>query len=230
MRLVLFDIDGSLVNSLGAGKAAVEQAMLTVYGDTGPIASFDFHGRTDPAIVRGLLRAVDWTDEEIETGFEATWDSYLAALDRELVERDGQVRPLPGVSDLLEAIEVDDRFASGLVTGNMEGGAQRKLAAAGLDGRFGFGAYGSDSEWREDLPPLARERAQRRYGRLFNMETAVVVGDTPEDIRCARANGARALAVSTGRHSVEELREHGPDAVFENLSDTSRVVRMLADE
>lgn len=230
MRLVLFDIDGTLVNSLGAGKAALELAMLAVYGETGPIASFDFHGRTDPAIVRGLLRAVDWMDEEIEAGFEATWDSYLAALDRELAERDGQVRLLPGVSELLEAVEGDERFAPGLVTGNMEGGARRKLGAAGLDGRFGFGAYGSDSEWREDLPPLARERAQRRHGRLFNMETAVVVGDTPEDIRCARANGARALAVSTGRHSVEELRAHGPDAVFENLSDTSRVVRMLADE
>ena len=230
MRLVLFDIDGTLVNSMGAGKAALEIAMLTVYGETGPIASFDFHGRTDPAIVRGLLRAVDWTDEEIEAGFEATWDSYLAALDRDLAERDGQVRTLPGVIELLEAIEGDERFAPGLVTGNMEGGARRKLRAAGLGGRFGFGAYGSDSEWREDLPPVARERAQRWYGRRFEMQTAIVVGDTPEDIRCARANGARALAVSTGRHSVEELQEHGPDAVFENLSDTSRVVRMLADE
>jgi phosphoglycolate phosphatase len=230
VRLVLFDIDGTLVNSLGAGKAALEFAMIAVYGETGPIASFDFHGRTDPAIVRGLLRAVDWPDDEIEAGFEATWESYLAALDRELAQRDRQVGPMPGVREVLAVIEEDERFAQGLVTGNMEGGARRKLEAAGLAGRFGFGAYGSDSEWREDLPPLARERAQRRYGRLFSIETAVVVGDTPEDIRCARANGARALAVSTGRHSVEELREHGPDAVFENLSDTSRVVRMLADE
>jgi phosphoglycolate phosphatase-like HAD superfamily hydrolase len=173
---------------------------------------------------------MDWPDDEIEAGFEATWESYLSALDRELAERDGQVRPMPGVNALLEAIEADDRLAQGLVTGNMEGGARRKLEAAGLAGRFGFGAYGSDSECREDLPPLARDRAQRRYARLFNMETSVVVGDTPEDIRCARANGARALAVSTGRHSLEELREHGPDAVFENLSDTSRVVRILADE
>ena len=230
MRLVLFDIDGTLVNSLGAGKAALESAMMSVYGETGPIASFDFHGRTDPAIVRGLLSAVGWPDADIEAGFDATWEAYLAALDRELIERDGRVHPLPGVKRLLAAVEEDSRFAPGLVTGNMEGGATRKLEAAGLAGRFAFGAYGSDSEWREDLPPLARERAQGTYGRLFDLETAVVVGDTPEDIRCARANGARALAVSTGRHSVEELREHGPDAVFENLSETSRVVKMLADE
>jgi len=230
VRLILFDIDGTLVNSLGAGKAALESAMMSVYGETGPIASFDFHGRTDPAIVRGLLRAVGWPDADIEAGFDATWEAYLVALDRELMERDGQVCPVTGVQELLGVIEEDARFAPGLVTGNMEAGARRKLEAAGLAGRFGFGAYGSDSEWREDLPPLARERAQGIYGRLFDMGTAVVVGDTPEDIRCARANGARALAVSTGRHSIEELLEHEPDAVFENLSETSRVVKMLADE
>ena len=230
MLLVLFDIDGTLVDSLGAGRAALESAMTSVYGETGPIDSFDFHGRTDPAIVRGLLRAANWPDAEIEAGFEATWRAYLAALDFELSERADRVRPLQGVTGLLAAIEGDSRFAPGLVTGNMEGGARRKLGAAGLADRFAFGAYGSDSEWRADLPPLARERAERRYARAFDMETAIVVGDTPEDIRCARANGARALAVSTGRHSVEELRECGPDAVFEDLCDTPRVVRVLADE
>ena len=142
MRLVLFDIDGTLVNSLGAGKAALESAMMSVYGETGPIASFDFHGRTDPAIVRGLLSAVGWPDADIEAGFDATWEAYLAALDRELIERDGRVHPLPGVKRLLAAVEEDSRFAPGLVTGNMEGGATRKLEAAGLAGRFAFGAYG----------------------------------------------------------------------------------------
>lgn len=229
MRLLLFDIDGTLLNTLGAGKAALEVAMRSVYGETGPIDSFDFHGRTDPAIVRGLLRAAGWPDDEIEAGFEATWKMYLRALDHSLAERDGRVRPYAGVTELLGAIGGDPRFATGLVTGNMEGGAIRKLEAAGLGGRFGFGAYGSDSEWRADLPPLARERAEAVYGRSFDMTTAVVVGDTPEDIRCARANGARVLAVATGRHSVEQLSAHQPDAVFEDLSDTSRVVRVLAD-
>jgi len=229
LRLLLFDIDGTLLNTLGAGKAALEVAMLSVYGETGPIESFDFHGRTDPAIVRGLLRSAGWADPEIEAGFDATWETYLQALDGQLAARDGRVRPYAGVAELLGAIEGDARFAAGLVTGNMEGGARRKLEAAGLAGRFGFGAYGSDSERREDLPPLARDRAESAYGRAFDMETAFVVGDTPEDIRCARANGARVLAVATGRHSVDELRKHQPDAVFEDLSDTSRVVRVLAD-
>ena len=230
MRLLLFDIDGTLVNTLGAGRAALASAMRSVYGETGPIDSFDFHGRTDPAIVRGLLRAVGWPDAEIEARFEATWETYLGALDRELAGRDGRVHTYPGVRELLDVIEGDRRFATGLVTGNMEDGAWRKLQACGLAGKFIFGAYGSDSERREDLPPLARDRAQREYGRPFDLRTAVVVGDTPEDIRCARANGTRVLAVSTGRHTVEELRDHDPDALFEDLSDTTRVIRVLADE
>jgi phosphoglycolate phosphatase-like HAD superfamily hydrolase len=230
LRLVLFDIDGTLVNTLGAGKAALESAMLSVYGETGPIESFDFHGMTDPAIVRGLLRAAGWPDTEIEAGFEATWRAYLEMLDRELLGRDGRVHPYPGVVGLLDAVEADARFAPGLVTGNMEGGARRKLQACGLAGRFDFGAYGSDSENREELPPIALDRAEREYGRPFELRSAIVVGDTPEDIRCARANGARVLAVSTGRHTVEELRDHDPDVVLENLSNTSRVMQVLADE
>ncbi len=229
MRLLLFDVDGTLVDALGAGKAALERAMMAVYGETGPIEAFEFHGKTDPAIVRGLLRAEGWPDRDIERGFEETWDAYLEALDRELATRGPGVQPFPGVETLLGEIESDSRFAPGLVTGNMEGGASRKLGAAGLGGRFEFGAFGSDSELRNDLPPIAKDRAEQAYGRAFDLAEAVVVGDTPDDIRCARANGTRVLAVCTGRHSVEELREHDPDAVFENLSDTPRVMRMLAE-
>lgn len=230
MRLLLFDIDGTLVDAVGAGKAALDSAMRQVYGETGPIEAFEFHGKTDPAIVRGLLRAAEWSDADIEDGFDATWAAYLDALDGELERRDGKVRPFPGVEHLLRALKGDTRFAPGLVTGNMEGGASLKLGAAGLGGRFRFGAFGSDSESRDELPPIARDRAEREYGRSFDLADAVVVGDTPDDIRCARANGARVLAVSTGRHTVEDLREYEPDAVFESLNDTSRVLRMLTDE
>ena len=230
MRLVLFDIDGTLVNTLGSGKAALGTALAEVYGDTGPIDTFDFYGKTDPAIVRELLAQAGWPDERIDAGLTAVWPVYCAELDQELAARDGQVHTYPGVTQLLAHLESDNRFAVGLVTGNLREGASRKLAAAGLTGRFRFGAFGSDSERREDLPPIARDRAVQAYGCEFDLREAVVVGDTPEDIRCARANGARVLAVATGRHSVAELREFEPDVALNNLADTSVVMRMLADE
>ena len=230
MRLLLFDIDGTLVDTMGAGRAALGTALAEVYGETGPIDSFDFHGKTDPAIVRGLLSEAGWSDDRIEAGFPAVWASYCSALELELSARDGRVRTYPGVDRLLDRLDGDERFAAGLVTGNLEEGARRKLTAAHLGDRFRFGAFGSDSERRDDLPPIARERAVAEYRREFDMSEAIVVGDTPDDIQCARANGARVLAVATGRHTPSELQRHAPDAVLEDLADTRAVMRMLADE
>lgn len=229
MRLLLFDIDGTLVDTLGAGRAALERAMLEVYQETGPIDEFDFHGRTDPSIVRELLRSAGKTDPWIAARFPTLWRTYLAFLDEELVAREGSVSLFSGVRDLLDRLRDDDRFATGLVTGNLQGGAVRKLRAAGIDDRFAFGAYGSDSERRADLPPLAVRRASELLGRRYRTADAIVIGDTPEDIGCARASGARVLAVATGRHGPAELRHYRPDAVMETLADTDEILRILAE-
>lgn len=229
-RLVLFDIDGTLVNTRGAGRAALVSAMEAVYGEAGPVDTFDFHGMTDPAIVRGLLRAVGHGDAGIVRGFDRLWELYYLELDRELATRDGSVFPYAGVRTLLDTVAEDRRFLQGLVTGNMEQGAWKKLEACGLAGHFTFGAFGSDSEVREDLPPLACRRAESGSGARFRLEEAVVVGDTPADIRCARSAGARSLAVATGRHSLRELEEHRPDRAVADLSDTEFIIRILADE
>lgn len=230
MRLVLFDIDGTLVNALGAGRAALETAMDSVYGRISPAGKFDFHGMTDPAILRELLRRAGWAEERVDRSMGAVWPAYYAELDRELAARNGRVHTYPGVTDLLDAITADRRFVTCLVTGNMEPGAWRKLAACGLSTLFRFGAFGSDSESRDDLPAIARRRAALLYGSEFDLREAVVVGDTPADVRCARVNGARVLSVATGRHTVEELWKHDPDHVVENLADVSSVMRMLVDE
>lgn len=228
-RLLLFDVDGTLVDVDGAGRAALRGALTEVYGRTGPIDTFDFHGKTDPAIVHGLLARAGLAEAVIEERLPRLWRSYLRSLEAELEARrtEGRVRPYPGVVQLLERLEREGRFVLALVTGNVEEGARHKLRAGGLDGRFRFGAYGSDSAWRPDLPPLAMRRARRRVGRSFRPDEVWVIGDTPEDIDCGRASGVRTLAVATGRHGVDELRAHGADAVLAELSATEEVVEVL---
>lgn len=229
-RLLLFDIDGTLVDTDGAGREALRRALLDVFGEAGPIDSFDFHGKTDPLIVRGLMREAGWAVEDVDERLERVWASYLSALVQELDDRrcQGRVRPYPGVRRLLEEVAADSRFVPALVTGNVAEGAWHKLEAGELESHFTFGAFGSDSARREDLPPIALRRAARQLGREFSAEEAVVIGDTPEDVRCARACGARAVTVATGRHGSDELAEHDPDHVFEDLSDTGAVVEALA--
>ncbi|MGI9038729.1 MAG: HAD family hydrolase [Gemmatimonadota bacterium] len=226
---LLFDFDGTLADTLGAGKAALSAAMSEVYDETGPVDDFDFHGRTDPEIVRGLLRHSGRSDRDIDDGFAALWPAYLRRLASELESLAGRATTLGGVRRLLARLAGDDRFACGLVTGNLKEGARLKLAAVGCDGHFGFGAYGSDAEARDELPPVALSRAAERFGREFRAREAVVIGDTPADIRCARASGVRVLAVATGRHSVAELEAHRPDAVLEDLTDADRVVAFFLE-
>lgn len=227
-RLLLFDVDGTLVDVDGAGREALRSAMTRVYGEAGPIDDFDFHGKTDPSIVRGLLRAAGRPDERIDPGLRALWGAYLERLDEELEARSGAARTCPGVRRLLARLDGDPRFTLGLVTGNVRGGAWRKLEACGVRSHFRFGAFGSDSARREELPPLAVRRALRRTGRHFRPEQVWVIGDTPEDIRCGRHSGHRTLAVATGRYGVEELRRHGADEVAEELGDHDLLLRRLA--
>lgn len=227
-RLVLFDVDGTLVDVDGAGRAAVRRALRDVYGETGPVDDFAFHGKTDPAIVRGLLRAGGRDDAWIDRRMDRLWRSYLDALDEELAARRDRVRACPGVPALLERLAADRRFELALVTGNLREGAWRKLSAAGVREPFRYGAFGSDSERRGELPPLALRRAERRTGRSFGPDQVWVVGDTPADVRCARESDLRVLAVATGRPGREELARHDPDHLLADLSATGRVADLLA--
>lgn len=224
--LLLFDIDGTLVHSAGAGRAAIEGAMHAVYGTAGPIDELRFDGLTDPQIVRTLLRAVAWEDEAIDAGLGAVWAEYEGRLVEELAARREEVRPAEGVPALLDLL-VARGATLGLVTGNIATGAEHKLAACGLGGRFGFGAFGSDAEDRDALPPIAVARATERTGLRFEPRETWVIGDTPRDVACARAAGVRALAVATGRYSVEELTATGADGVEASLVDADGVLSRL---
>jgi len=226
-RLVLFDIDGTLVHAAGVGRAAIEGAMIEVYGTPGPIDDLPFDGMTDPQIVRTLLRAEGLSEAEIAPEFERLWPAYAARLEGEIDERRERMRPTPGVPEILDALEAEGTTL-GLLTGNIVAGAEGKLSAVGLWGRFPFGAFGCDDADRNRLPPIALERAFRHTGTRYGPGRTWIIGDTPHDIECARGSGLSVLGVATGRFSVDDLRRAGADEALPDLRDTRRVMSVLA--
>ncbi len=221
---VFFDIDGTLLYTDGAGRQAIRKALETVYGTSGPLEAYIFHGKTDPQIVVELMVGAGLPEAEVRRRMPEVWSFYLAELEHQLGARRaaGRITLLPGVSDLLTALRAISGVAIGLLTGNIEEGARLKLAAAGLDSTFTLGGFGSDSEDRGEVARIARRRSRSVDG--GDGVAMVVIGDTPEDVACARAAEAHAVAVATGRHGVAELERAGADAVFEDLSDTHRVL------
>ena len=227
MRLVLFDIDGTLLWSDGAGRRAMEGALTHVFGAPGD-PGYRYDGKTDLQIARELMRLEGHDDDAIDAGREAVLAGYLERLRRELDGTEHRVRLLPGVPELLDALEPRADVVLGLLTGNIAEGAETKLRAAGIDfARFRVNAFGSDHEHRPSLPAVAQRRARERLGVEFDGASIVVIGDTPADIECARSVRARTVAVATGRYSVEELAAHEPSAVLEDLSDTDAAVRAI---
>jgi len=228
MRLVLFDIDGTLLWTDGAGRRAIHRALLEKVGTAGPIESYRFDGKTDPQIVRELLEFAGHRDAEDEACIQAVCRRYVDLLRAELAKPSQSTRLLAGVAELLAALgprESEGRALAGLLTGNLEPGAVLKLRSAGLDpARFRVGAYGSDSHRRSDLPAVAARRAEALTGRPVTGLDIVIVGDTPDDVACGRPIGARAVAVATGSYDVAALRAAGAAHVFETLADTAGVL------
>ena len=226
-RLVLFDIDGTILRSNGAGRRAMVAALREVFGGTGP-EDHRYDGKTDPQIVREVMRIQGHGDAHIDERMDALMALYLALLGREL--ESGGIQVYPGVPELLDALEARDDIILGLLTGNLREGANAKLRAAGIDpARFRVGAFGSDHEDRPELPAVARRRARETLGIELSGSQIVVIGDTPADIECGRSLGVRAIGVATGSYTVDELWRHAPHAVFETLADTGAVVRVIID-
>jgi len=224
-RLVLFDIDGTLLSG-GPAKEAFRAALEEVFGTTGPIEEWEFSGKTDPQIARELMTEAGLGRERIEAGFPALWRSYLGGMEARLGACP-TVR-LPGVLELLPLLR-DRGVALGLLTGNVVEGARLKLGSAGLGEWFAVGAFGSDQEERNDLPPVALERAREHWGTGFAPTAAVVVGDTPRDVECGRRHGIRTVAVATGRFGAEVLEASGADRVLPDLSATALALEAILD-
>lgn len=221
--LLLWDIDGTLIASGGAGMRALTVALRNVFGIEGSLADLDFAGRTDRWIIAEVFKkfCLPVTDEN----FARYFAGYIAALPQELANPHARV--LPGVPDILRAAASHGQIAQGLLTGNMRRGAQVKLAHHGLWEHFPFGAFADDSAHRNDLGPHALRRAQEHHRKEFAAANVWIIGDTPHDIACGKIIGARTLAVATGGYTVDQLRTHTPTVVLEDLTDTSSLIKIF---
>jgi phosphoglycolate phosphatase len=226
VKLVLFDIDGTLITSRGAGRRAMRTALERVFGAAGGIDQYDLRGRTDTRIVHDVMGALGWEPARVKERLDDFFEAYLGGLTSEI--GDGRhVVTLPGVSAVVARLAQSAGALLGLVTGNIEEGARIKLLPTGLWPHFRVGAYGSDPMARRRLPSLAARRAQALVGYPFAATDVVVIGDTPHDIDCARACGAVAVAVTTGQYTRDELLAERPDHLFDDLADVEKVKAIL---
>jgi phosphoglycolate phosphatase-like HAD superfamily hydrolase len=219
-KLILFDIDGTLLTSGGAGERCLGLALQDRYGVENGMHGIEIAGRTDTGIAKQILRKIGVTEtsEEIH-GF---LNAYLQHLARLLPVTKGRL--LPGVIPLLNALRATPEVALGLLTGNLQRGAELKLKHYGIWDYFEFGAFADDHHDRNELGNFARSRARERHGAEFESANIYVIGDTPHDITCARAFGAKAIGVATGGSTREALAAQQPEALFDDLSDLPGVL------
>jgi len=222
-RLLLFDIDGTLIHSGGAGVEALKHALKERFGIVDDLHDIEFAGMTDSGIVLSILKKhqIPATSENVA----AFLDSYVHFLSKELPLRKGNL--LPGVLQLLKKLKTRKHLVLGLLTGNLSRGAELKLNHYGVWHFFEFGAFADDHHDRNELGEFARGRAQEKHGQEFSADEIDVIGDTPRDIACGRAIGARTIAVATGTWSREKLAQYNPDFLIDDFSDVDRLIDTL---
>jgi phosphoglycolate phosphatase len=220
--LLLWDIDGTLLASGGAGMRALRVALGRVFGRDRSLEDLDWAGRTDRFIIAQVFdrTGIPHTAENVNRYI----DAYAEALPAELA-RSASV--LPGVLELLTAADARPDVVQGLLTGNLRRGAEIKLGHHGLWDFFAFGAFADDSPNRNELGPHALQRAADHAGKLFQANQVWIIGDTPHDIECGRVIGANTLALPTGHHSADELAAHHPTAMLRDLSDAAAFWRLI---
>ncbi len=227
MKLLLFDIDGTLLTTNGAGRGAVESALSDLTGHPISAEGLSFSGKTDPQILREVLaqNGADavWTDGRFAEAVEAFRQAMHRLFDPAATEA------LEGACALIGRLHADERAQLALLTGNLHEMAYLKIGAVGLgEAHFPFGAFGSDSEDRNALPALAAERAATHAGPSFRPADVVVIGDTPRDIACGRLGGCTTVAVATGSYDRAALAEHEPDLLLDSLAEAEALVDLLA--
>lgn len=220
MKLLLFDVDGTLLHANGAGRTAIERALSEFCDRRISTDGVTFSGKTDPAIMREILEAngLNANASLVKDALDVYEETAQAAFDPHAVD------VLPGITELLDRLSPHQHIHLGLLTGNIESMAYRKLDAVALDHHFAFGAFGSDHPERHHLPPVAVARALAHTGHQFRGAEVVIIGDTQHDIHCGRGIGAFSVAVCTGQYERSELAAHDPDVLLDDLSDPERFI------
>lgn len=228
-KLLLFDIDGTLIDTGGAGLSALREAFIEsfeLHERADEMPALDLAGSTDSGIIRSLY--AHFAFEDIAHRTEAFYLNYLQRLSRNLSDsHSDEGRVLPGLPELIQRLRDETDHTLGLLTGNIARGAWIKVEHFGFEGIFGFGAFGDDHHDRNQLGPIAVQRALDHSGSTFDAADVIIIGDTPKDIACARACDAMAVAVATGRFSAEELKAHEPDVLFDDFSDGDEFLTRL---
>lgn len=222
-RLLLFDIDGTLIDSGGAGVQSLRLVLRELFGIDDDLRDIEIAGKTDTGIVQQILRKqkIPLT----EANMTAFLDRYVALLKEELPLRKGRV--LPGIAELLARLQERKQNVLALLTGNIERGAKLKLEHYGLWHFFEFGAFADDHHDRNELGAFVKKRALEKHAIDFAPDAIDVIGDTPHDITCGKAIGARTIAVTTGKFSRKELAAHEPDRIFADFSDVDFLIAEL---
>ncbi len=226
IELILFDIDGTLLQSHTVTRYGMSIALKEVFRRYGPIDQYSMSGKTDQQIMRELMLLDGISSDEINEKLPQACHFYVNIVCESIAQFD--LHPCVGIPELLRTLQEQKHITLGLLTGNLEGIVEAKLSQAGLRKNiFSLGAFGSDAEDRNVLPTIAILRAEKLLQRKIDASSVVLVGDTPRDIACARATGTRVMAVATGNYSAEELEEYHPDYLFENFSNPVPVLEVL---
>jgi len=224
MKFILFDIDGTLVSTGGAGIRALDYAFHDILGIDRAFEGISMAGKTDLLIVKeGLAKHGLPSDNGI---VPKLLNAYLDHLDREMKNNARHLKP--GISEALDSLKIMPEYTIGLLTGNLEAGARIKLEAFGIYDYFLCGAFGSDNEDRNLLLPVAIERFREKKQREIDFRNCIIVGDTPRDVACAKPYGAACVAVATGPYSADLLKQTDADVVMDDLSDTAYFLDALA--
>lgn len=224
-KLVLFDIDGTLLKVEGVSRNVLIESLRKVYGTEGSAATHDFSGKMDGVIIREVMQQAGLSGSDIARGFDEAKQVYIEGFKANA--RREHVKLMAGITELLDRLSKRDDVVLSLLTGNFEQSGRHKLALPEINHYFAFGAFADDAATRDELPPVAVARAEAETGKRFEGKDVVIIGDTEHDVRCARVLNSRCIAVATGHLAADQLRSHNPDITLETLADTAAVIDLI---